>query len=318
MAYTRLSVFEREEISRFLAADPALSWTAIAGCIDRHRGTVQREVDRNGGRHAYRAGAAHARAVRLRPCRSTMLITDRDLAERIATRLRTGYSPAGTARLVGGVCTETIYAGIYSGVLEVKARDVLRTRRHRRRRRNSADHRAPSHFLGSFVSIHDRPAAIDERDEFTHWEGDLIIGKANASALITLNERVSKLQHILDLPGGYGAEAVAERLDRWAGAMPANVLSSLTWDRGSEMALWQYLAMKWGVDVYFADAHSPWQRGQNENGNRQIRWWLPKGTDLSVHTQSDLDGICNVLNTQPRRSLGWKSPNDRYAALTAH
>lgn len=121
MAYTRLSVLEREEISRFLAADPALSWTSIAGCTDRHRGTVQREVDRNGGRHAYRAGAAHARAVRLRPCRSAMLITDRDLAERIAARVRTGYSPAGTARLVGGVCTETIYAGIYSGVLEVKA-----------------------------------------------------------------------------------------------------------------------------------------------------------------------------------------------------
>jgi IS30 family transposase len=215
------------------------------------------------------------------------------------------------------VCTETIYAGIYGGTLGVKATDVLRSRRHRRRRRNAADHRAPSHFLGVFASIHDRPAAIDERAEFAHWEGDLIIGKANASALITLNERVSKVQRILDLPGGYTAEAVAERLDRWAADMPHDVLASLTWDRGSEMAHWQQLRMQWGIEVYFADAHSPWQRGQNEHGNRQIRWWLPKGTDLSVHPQVDLDGICDILNTQPRKSLGWRSPNDLYAAHAA-
>ena len=173
MAYTRLDAEDREEISRFLAADPDVTWTVIGRIIGRHRSTVQREVDRNGGRHAYRAGTAQARAVRLRPCRAAKLATTPELAARIAARLRKGYSPAGTARLEGGVCTETIYQGVYNGTLGVKARDVLRSRRHRRRRRNTADHRAPSHFLGVFNSIHDRPPAIDERAEFAHWEGDL-------------------------------------------------------------------------------------------------------------------------------------------------
>lgn len=131
-------------------------------------------------------------------------------------------------------------------------------------------------------------------------EHPYIIGKANGSTLITLNERVSKVTRILDLPGGYTAEAVAERLDRWASMMPARILASLTWDRGSEMAHWENLVVTWGIDVYFADAHSPWQRGQNEHGNGLIRRWLPKSTDLAVHSQDDLDNICDVLNTQPR------------------
>lgn len=123
---------------------------------------------------------------------------------------------------------------------------------------------------------------------------------------------MSRRQIVLDLPDGYRAEPTAARLDAWAATMPHTVLRSITWDRGSEMAHWQHLSMHWGVDVYFADAHSPWQRGQNEHGNRQLRFWLPKGTDLRRHTQPDLDRVCDVLNTQPRRSLHWKTPNDIY------
>lgn len=118
----------------------------------------------------------------------------------------------------------------------------------------------------------------------------------------------------LTLPDGYGADAVGARLDRWVATKTRTELVSLTWDRGSEMAHWENLRLDWGVDVYFADAHSRWLRGQNENANRQIRWWLPKGTDLSVHSQADLDAICRILNTQPRRSLNWQAPNDLYAA----
>ena len=240
-----------------MAADPDLTWTEL-GCRvgGRHRSTVQREVDRNGGRSAYRAGAAQARAVRLRPCRIAKLISDPALAADVRARLKAGFSPAAIAHLSHGASTETIYLGVYSGVLGVKACDVLRSRRHRRRRRNAADHRAPSHFLGAFTSIHDRPPAIDERAEFGHWEGDLIIGARNASALITLNERVSKVHTVLDLPGGYTAERVADRLGGWAATMPHDVLRSITWDRGSEMAHWS--GLEWGADVYFADAHSPW------------------------------------------------------------
>ena len=311
-----MRITDREEISRCLAAEPDLTWTELGCRIGRHRSTVQREVDRNGGRHAYRAGTAQARAERLRPCRSAKF-ADAALAQTVRRHLKKGYSPAGTARLVGGVCAETIYQGVYRGLLDVRARDVLRTRRHRRRRRDDRKGRVTSHFLGAFTSIHDRPDAVDDRSELGHWEGDLIIGARNASALITLNERVSRTQVVLDLPHGYAAEPTCERLDRWAATMPGEVLRSITWDRGSEMADWETVAMQWGVEFYFADAHSPWQRGQNEHGNRQLRYWLPKGTDLRVHDQADLDGICHVLNTQPRRLLSWKSPNEVYAEHAA-
>jgi IS30 family transposase len=136
-----------------------LAWTEVGRRIGRHRATVAREVARNGGRGGYRAGRAHARAQSLRPCRTALLCRDRDLAANIAAQLKAGYSPAGTAHMLGGVCTETIYQGVYSGALGVKACDVLRSRRHRRRRRrNAADHRAPSHFLGVFAQaqVHGR------------------------------------------------------------------------------------------------------------------------------------------------------------------
>jgi IS30 family transposase len=235
----------------------------------------------------------------------------------VRDHLTAGFSPAGTAHLLGTISTETIYQGLYAGLLDVKARDVLRSRRHRRQRRDARDHRAPSHFLGVFASIHDRPAAVADRAVLGAWEGDLIIGARNASALITLNERCSRTQRVLDLPGGYTAERVAERLDAWVSTMPHGVLTSLTWDRGSEMAHWENLVVGWGLEVFFADAHSPWQRGTNEHGNRQLRFWLPKGTDLSVHSQHDLDAITGVLNRQPRRSLHWQSPDQVYAALAA-
>lgn len=301
-----------------LAADTHISWTVIGRCIGRHRTTVQREVIRNGGRCGYRAGAAQTRAGRLRPRRGAMFTCDQALAARVRARLEAGYSPAGAAHLDGEVSTETIYQGVYGGLLGVAASDVLRTRRHRRRRRGQRRPQTASHFLGAFTSIHQRPTAINDRTEFGHWEGDLIIGARNASAVITLNERLSRRQIALDLPEGYRAEPTAARLDAWAATMPHDTLRSITWDRGSEMAHWNNLSMQWGVDVYFADPHSPWQRGQNEHGNRQLRYWLLKGTDLRQHTQPDLDRICNVLNTQPRRTLNWKTPDDIYTSHTAH
>jgi transposase, IS30 family len=316
MVYTRLSLSEREEISRHLAGDAGANWSAIGLALGRHRSTVQREVDRHGGRHRYRAGIAD-RAARRTCGRVAKLVADVGLGRRVRERLVAGYSPAGTARLVGGIAAETIYRAIYAGTLDVTARDVLRTRRHRRRPRGQRRGRA-NHFLGQFTSIHQRPAAVNDRSEFGHWEGDLIIGARNRTALVTLCERLSRRQVILDLPAGYRAEPTADRLASWIQTMPHPELRSLTWDRGSEMADWAGLAVAYGLDVYFCDPHSPWQRGQNEHQNRQLRYWLPKSTDLGVHTRSDLDRICAVLNTQPRRSLNWHSPNHVYAAHSAH
>lgn len=195
MAYTRLSIDDRQGIARFLAQDPDASWTQIGACLGRHRSTIAREVTHNGGRAAYRPMSAHTRAVAAHPRRTHTLVTDTGLAARVTTRLEADYSPAGTARLEPGVCTETTYQAIYTGILGVKANDVLRTRRHRRRPHTQRHHRAPSHFLGQFVSIHDRPEPINTRSEFAHWEGNLIISAANASALITVCERVTKVQH---------------------------------------------------------------------------------------------------------------------------
>lgn len=317
MAYTRLSVTEREEISRSLAEDPLITWTALGDLLGRHRSTVQREVDGNGGRRHYRASDAHGRAQQAKPCRKHRL-ADLELRAKVRTHLEAGYSPAGTAHLLGGIATETIYQGIYGGLLGVEARNVLRTRRHRRRARNGRRAQTASHFLGAFTSIHDRPAQAEDRSEFGHWEGDLIIGARNRSALITLVERVTRTQIVLNLPDGHRSRPTCARLNDWVGTKPSNELRSITWDRGSEMADWSWITAAWDLAFYFADARSPWQRGANENGNRQLRFWLRKGTDLAVHGQDHLDSICHVLNTQPRRSLHWQSPNQVYAAQTAH
>lgn len=279
---------------------------------------MQREVDNSGGRTRYRATTAHDRALRVRPCRHHRLVADPALAERVRAHLETGYSPAGTAHLLGGIATETIYQGIYRDLLGVKANTVLRTRRHRRRPRNSRRTYSAAHFLGAFTSIHDRPVEVEDRSEFGHWEGDLIIGERNRSALITLVERTTRTHVVLNLPNGHRSAPTCARLDEWIGATPLRELRSITWDRGSEMANWEWITAMWSIDFYFADAHPPWQRGANENGNRQLRFWLPKGTDLTIHTQQHLDSICQVLNTQPRRSLDWATADQTYTHLAAH
>lgn len=243
MAYTRLTMTEREEISRTLAEDPTVTWTELGRRLGRHRTTLQRETRRNGGRLRYRARDAEARAQRERPRRRHRLACDPALAERVRAHLRSGYSPAGTARLLGGIAAETIYQGIYRGHLDVKATDVLRTRRHRRRCRSERQNRPGTHVLGHFTPIHQRPQGVEDRTEFGHWEGDLIIGARNRSALITLIERVSRAQVVLNLPGGYKAPEVCERLDGWVATKPARELISITWDRGSEMADWRFLTV---------------------------------------------------------------------------
>jgi IS30 family transposase len=318
MAYRRLSVPEREEISRRLCGDPSATWTSIARGLGRHRSTIQREISRNGGRDAYRAHQAMTRAATVRPRRRCRFHTDPGLAAQVRDHLTAGYSPAGTTHLLGSVCTETIYTGVYNGRLNLTAAQVLRSRRPSRRKRNTRRERRDTRVLGVFTSIHDRPERVDTRAEFGHWEGDLIIGARNASALITLVERVSRTEAVLALPYGYRAGRVFDRLDQWVATKPAAELRSITWDRGSEMANWPLITSGWGVDFYFADPHSPWQRGANENANRQLRYWLPKSTDLTVHTQTSLDQICGILNTQPRRSLAWRTANEVYATHTAH
>ncbi len=311
MARAGLEPVEREEISRCLAEDEQMTWTEIGRRVDRHRSTVQREVDRHGGRHRYRAQHADRTAIknrrRQRPC-----LLESDTAQRavVTERLRAGFSPAGIAAMADvGVCTETIYTTLYQGHLDVKARDCLRSRRPRRRRRNTDHSEAKHHPLGQFCTIHQRPTAATAGTEPGHWEGDLVIGARNASAVITLIERVSRYTRIVEMPNGYRADDTLAGLIEAFDEIPVSMRRSLTWDRGSEMTRWTDLALHLDLDVWFCDPHSPWQRGLNEHNNRLIRYWLPRGINLA--TTEALDRIRqaeHVLNHQPRRSLNWDTP----------
>ena len=246
-----------------------------------------------------------------------MLAADSRLRDRVVELVTKGYSPVATAALCarqpddGMVCAETIYQAIYDGTLGLNASDCLRSRRARRKRRRTTTASRMSPLGPNLVPISDQPAEAGEGAP-GHWEGDLIIGARNQSAALTLVERSSGFQIVYALPNGYHADLVIATLVHWVQTTPAEMCAALTWDRGSETAHWEVLTNGWGLPVFFCDAHSPWQRPKNENSNRQLRFWFPKGTDLRTFSQADYDQACAVLNSQPRRQYGLQSAGERY------
>ncbi len=319
MPGTPLSSHDRDEIAHALIENRDASWAGIGRRIGRHPTTIMRDVTTNGGRRKYRPAAADRRAGRCRKRpRSRRLAEPSALRTRIEAELRLGRSPVAIVldldadEVAGRPCAESIYLAVYDATLDVKPRECLRMRRPRRRSRTG---RNPSN-RPALPNILDRPAVVNGRLEAGHWEVDQIIGAHNRSSMIWLSERVSRFSIPVTMPLGYAAVDVLAGLVEACDKIPAHLLKSISFDQGSEWAEWETLAATYGIDCWFCEPHSPWQRGQIENLNRQFRFWFPRGADLGQVTQADADHAANMVNGQRRRGLDNHSPADLYAALT--
>jgi transposase, IS30 family len=321
----RLSLAEREEISRgILAGD---SCRTIAGRLRRAPSTVSRDIAANGGRGRYRAWRADERALRrARRPKTAKLVRSPRLRREVERRLELRWSPQQiAARLVVDhpddlemrVSHETIYQSLFvqaRGALRKELTNCLRTGRAQRRPSRRSN---PGGQLLDMVLISDRPADVEDRAVPGHWEGDLVLGRGSRSAIGTLVERQTRYVMLVDLREGRLAPQVRAKLAEQITTLPEQLRRSLTWDRGKEMAEHARFTVDTGVQVYFCDPRSPWQRATNENSNGLLRQYFPKGTELGVHDQARLDEVAAELNGRPRRTLGWMTPSEAFARLVA-
>jgi IS30 family transposase len=322
-----LSLAEREEIAVGIAAGETP--TTIAVRIGRHKTTVGREIARNGVLRwpaGYRAGTAQAKAeTRARRPKTGKLAGSPRLAAAVQDGLTQRWSPEQIARRLvedhpddgeRRVSYETIYQALYvqgRGGLRRELTACLRTGRALRRpRRQPAARRTR---ITDMVMISERPAEVADRAVPGHWEGDLIVGSANGSAIGTLVERSTRFTLLLHLPGDHGATAVRDAIAAAIMTLPGELRRTLTWDQGVELAAHAQISLATDLEIYFCDPHSPWQRGTNENTNGLLRQYFPKGTDLSVHSAADLARVAAELNGRPRKTLNWRNPTEALNAL---
>jgi IS30 family transposase len=322
-----LTLDEREEISRGIARGQ--SAREIARTLGRSHTTIAREINRCGGRTRYRAHAADRDAWRRsRRPRPTKLELCPELRRVVEERLCDDHSPeqvAGWLRLAYPdneamqVSHETIYRALYvqaRGGLKRELTRHLRRGRSRRYARSQSSKRQGQGKLTDMVMISERPPEVDDRAVPGHWEGDLVMGnRQSAAAIATLVERQTRYLQLVVLPDGPSAEAVADALKRSITTLPAQLRRSLTWDRGSEMSEHRRFTVESGVEVYFCDPQSPWQRGSNENTNGLLRQYFPRRQSLAGVTQEDLDEVAVKLNRRPRKTLGFRTPAEKLAEL---
>jgi transposase, IS30 family len=340
----RLTQRERVEIEVGVKTQESIR--SIADRLGRAPSTIMREIDRNAfsygryrARHRfgadwhggwdpkprYNAVGAQARAQdRARRPKPGKLATNEKLRDEVQNRLDDEHSPEQIARRLRldfpdepemWVSPETIYQSIYvqgRGALRRDLHTCLRTGRALRKPQRRADSRRER--IPNMVNISERPPEVEDRAVPGHWEGDLIIGRAGKTQAGTLVERATRFTMLVPLPDGRGPDAFADAVVPVIAGLPDALRRSLTWDQGKEMTRHQQIAVAAGVDVYFCDPHSPWQRGSNENTNGLLRQYFPKGTDIPAG-QARLQEVADELNGRPRKTLGWKTPAEALAAF---
>ena len=320
-----LSAGEREEISRGLAC--GVTCRQIAVRIGRCHTTVSREVRNNGGKDGYRAGDADRMAwQRARRPKPAKLATNAVLRAIVESKLELKWSPEQIAAWLPRaypedeamrISHETIYLSLF-----VQSRGALRHELTRQLRSGHAIRRPHGRpvptgrgQITGMLLISERPAEVDDRAVPGHWEGDLLMG-TRPSAIATLVERSTRFTQLVALPDGHNAESVRVALTVSIASLPEQLRRSLTWDQGKEMAEHARFSIDSGVTVYFCDPHSPWQRGSNENTNGLLRQYFPKRSSVAV-SQAHLDAVAAELNGRPRKTLGWMTPAEKLAELTA-
>ncbi len=327
--YKQLNATQREEISIGKALGKSQASMAIS--IGYSTATLSREIKRHtAGDIDYRAFWAQSQAkdASKRKGRRPKLVEGNPLWEAVMKYLRAGLSPQQTSQTLKRefsgnkamqVSHETIYQTLYvmprNALKAVLVADALRQHHEKRRPQSKLiKPDGPKVRLVGGVSIHERPADIEGREVPGHWEGDLIKGEKNRSEVGVLLERQTRRVILAKLTDAR-AVTVREAFETALRLYPSGLLKTLTYDQGSKMAQHATLSANIGIKVYFADAHSPWQKGAVENINGLLRQYLPKGTNLSKHSQEELNAIAEKINNRPRESLGWDSPNEAWAKL---
>ncbi|WP_442863690.1 IS30 family transposase [Arthrobacter sp. FW306-07-I] len=321
-----LTLQDRERIADLRAAGTPVR--KIARELGRSASTISRELARNsvndGKYYAYAAQRA-ATARRPRP-KDSKLVTHHRLRKYVKKKLLRRWSPEQISnKLIRKfpndpemrVSPETIYQALYfqaRGGLKREVQAALRTGRTRRKPHKDPQQRQPR-FADPMVMISERPPEVEDRAVPGHWEGDLITGASNQSAIATLVERTTRYVMLVHLPGDHTAETVRDGLIATMKTLPEHLRGSLTWDQGAEMAAHKSFTMATDMQVYFCDPASPWQRGSNENTNGLLRQYFEKGTDLSIYGPEDLEHVAQELNSRPRKTLGWDTPAERLRDL---
>lgn len=333
MSGARLTVHDREVIERGVLAGRSV--TAIAELIGKHRTTVAREIARGSGNRRYQPARTGALRKGGRGRRSRYYApVAQEISRRRARRpkpgklvgefgvvvsglLQANWSPQQIARMLPElyperkdwrVSHETIYQSLFVQTRGELRRELAVHLRTGRTQRKSTGHREKRGRLTGMVSIRERPAEVADRAVPGHWEGDLVLGGVGKGAVITLVERSTRFVLLAPLPGTHTSIDLREVLTPLICSLPEQIRRTLTWDQGKEMAEHANIAVAAGIEIYFCDPHSPWQRGSNENTNGLLRQYWPKGCDMRQLTQTDCDDVALSLNTRPRQTLGWKTP----------